>query len=149
MKEITRFKIAMNADKELHQEYLRILDIISVNGEITPEMTTYAANKLGYSVSIEDIEKEEAEGNFSDDEFYSVCGGDNASAPDGRRIGCPMSFYISWTDYWIRNEEGKCPMGGRHSVAVSGSERICTKCRLSLGERGVIDIYDKNGNEIK
>ncbi|MBQ3915670.1 MAG: hypothetical protein II690_03665, partial [Ruminococcus sp.] len=55
----------------------------------------------------------------------------------------------SWTDYWIRNDHESCPKGGHHEIIESSAECICKKCRLSLSERGLIDIYDKYGNEIK
>ena len=149
MTELTRFKIAMYNDLVLRQKYLKILDIISADGAVTPEITAYAANKLGFDISAEDFEKEEYDRRFSADELESVASANDDFAPDGRRMGCPMNFYMSWTDYWIRNEHRSCPKGGVHEIIGSSDDCICKKCRLSLTERGLIDIYDKYGNEIK
>ncbi|MBQ2076724.1 MAG: hypothetical protein II471_04335, partial [Bacteroidales bacterium] len=142
---MTRFKIAMYNDLSLRKKYLRILDIISANRTVTPEITAYAAKKLGFDISAEDFEKEESERRFSADELESVASANDDFAPDGRRMGCPMNFYMSWTDYWIRNDHESCPKGGHHEIIESSADCICKKCRLSLSERGLIDIYDKYG----
>ena len=51
MDELTRLKNAINNDITLRLRYLRILDGLMTDGEITPEMTSVAAKKLGFAIS--------------------------------------------------------------------------------------------------
>ena len=152
MTELTRFKIAIDNDMDLRSQYLKLLDRLMTDGEVTPEMTSVAAKKLGFDISAEEFKREKAESQLSEDELETVGGGLNGRweyAPDGKMVGCPYNFYFTWTDYWILNENSYCPCGGVHKPDDRDEGRICLKCRLALDERGVINCYDKNGREIK
>ena len=151
MTELTRFKRAMDSDMELRLQYLRILDGLMTDGEITPEMTSVAAKKLGYSIPAEDFRRETDDSALSPDDLETVSGGMMSRgefAPDGRPVGSLYGYYLTWTDYWICNAEGRCPKGGVHDIDVTGAGRVCRKCKLALDERGVIECYDRNGKEI-
>ncbi len=149
MTELTRFKHALDSDTGLRLQYLKILDSLMTDGEITPEMTSVAAKKLGFKISAGEFGAEGEE--LSEGELEAVNGGricGEETSPDGRKVGCPYNFYFTWTDYWIENPAGKCPKGGRHELDPRCPDRICKKCRLALGERGVLDIYDATGRAI-
>lgn len=143
MTELERFKTAIYGDKELRKEYLSLLDRLMTDGEITPEMASVAAKKLGYRIPADDIRREMG------DTGHTGSGESPELAPDGRRVGCLLGFYLTWTDYWIWNAEGRCPKGGFHELDPCSAGKVCKKCRLALDERGVIDCYDRNGKEVR
>ena len=152
MTELTRFKNAIDNDMNLRLQYLKILAGLMVGGEVTPEMTSVAAKKLGFDISADDFKNEVQDAKLSEDELNSVNGGVssfNNHAPDGRKVGCPYQFYFTWTDYWINNDRNYCPIGGVHDCEDTSDGEMCLKCRLEIHERGLIDIYDRIGKEIK
>ena len=136
MTEIERFKTAVQQDKKLHSTYLRMLDSLMTDGDITPEMAAQAAQKLGFDIKPEELAQGASEG--------SEC----VTAPDGKTIGCPYEYYLTWTDYWIRNEQGLCPCGGKHELDDNSVGKVCRKCRLALDERGVVECYDGSGRAV-
>ena len=151
MTEINRLKKEINNDNELRQKYLKTLDGLMTDGEITPEMASVAAKKLGFSIPAEDFRKETEDSELSLNDLEGVAGGvlsGNESAPDGKPVGCLYGYYLTWTDYWIWNSEGLCPKGGVHEIDSRYNRKNCRKCSLFLDERGVLECYDKNGNEI-
>ena len=151
MTELIRFKAALSSDAELRLKYLKTLDGLMTDGEITPEMASVAAKKLGFSISADEFKNENADRELWGNELEYVNGGYSESiefAPDGRLVGSLCGLYITWTDYWICNEKGLCPMGGFHEIESGRSGRVCRKCRLGLDERGVIECYDKDGKAI-
>ena len=152
MIELTRFKNAIDNDMNIRLQYLKILDSLMIGGEITPEMTSVAAKKLGFDISADEFLIDEQEEELSEEELNSVNGGislfDNY-APDGRKVGCPYQFYFTWTDYWINNDRNYCPVGGVHEFETTSEGKVCLKCRLGLNERGLVNIYDRVGKETK
>ena len=152
MTELLRFKKALDEDTGLRLRYLNLLDKLMTDGEITPEMTSVAARKLGFEISAEEFRNDRGESELDTDEPDCISGGlftIDDLAPDGRRVGCPYNFYLTWTDYWIKNPDQRCPGGGVHEPCENSAGRVCRKCRLELDERGVIDLIDRDGNEIK
>ena len=150
MTELTKFKNAIDNDMTVRLQYLRLLDGLMTDGEITPEMTSVAAKKLGFSIPASEFQSKD-DSELSADELEDVNGGASPGselAPDGRTVNCVNGYYLTWTDYWICNPEGRCPKGGLHDVDTSGSQRICKKCRLALDERGVVECYDRNGHAV-
>ena len=149
MDELTRLKNAINNDITLRLQYLRILDGLMTDGEITPEMTSVAAKKLGFAISADKF-ADDGDTELCEDELEAVSGGADfqSNAPDGKTVGCPYNYYLTWTDYWIRNSSSSCPFGGRHEIAVTKEGRICIKCRLALDERGAMELYGADGCEI-
>ena len=98
MTELTRFKRAMDSDMELRLQYLRILDGLMTDGEITPEMTSVAAKKLGYSIPAEDFRRETDDSALSPDDLETVSGGMMSRgefAPDGRPVGSLYGYYLT------------------------------------------------------
>ena len=151
MTEINRLKNAVNNDSELRQQYLKNLDELMTDGEITPEMASVAAKKLGFSIPAEEFRKETEDHDLSLNDLEGVAGGllsVSEHAPDGKPVGCLYGFYLTWTDYWIWNAEGLCPKGGTHEIDPRYKRKPCRKCSLALDERGCLECYDKNGNEI-
>lgn len=151
MTEINRLKNRINNDKGLRQQYLKNLDELMTDGEITPEMASVAAKKLGYNIPAEDFRKETEDSELSINDLESVPGGllsGGEIAPDGKPVGCLYGYYLTWTDYWIWNAEGLCPKGGVHELDSRYKRKTCRKCTLLLDERGCLDCYDKNGNEV-
>ena len=134
MTEIERFKAAVAKDGKLHSTYLRMLDSLMTDGIITPEMASQAAQKLGFDIKPEEIVQGASHG--------------GVTAPDGKTIGCPYEHYLTWTDYWIRNEQGLCPCGGKHELDGECSGKVCKKCRLALDERGFVECYDGSGSAV-
>ena len=49
MTEINRLKNRIKNDSGLRQQYLKNLDELMTDGEITPEMASVTAKKLGYN----------------------------------------------------------------------------------------------------
>lgn len=150
MTELTRFKNAIDSDITLRSKYLMLLDKMMTDGEITPEMTSDAAKKLGFDIPASEFQSE-CDSELSEYELESINGGVSLGgelAPDGKPVGCLYGYYLTWTDYWICNTEQRCPKGGVHDIETIPSGRVCRKCRLGLDERGVIELYDKYGNEV-
>ncbi|MBE6864620.1 MAG: hypothetical protein E7495_08715 [Ruminococcus flavefaciens] len=151
MTEINRLKSAINNDKELRQRYLKNLDGLMTDGEITPEMASVAAKKIGFNIPAEEFRKETEDSELSLNDLEGIAGGimsSNEYAPDGKPVGCLCGYYLTWTDYWIWNNEGLCPKGGVHELDSRYKRKTCKKCSLFLDERGVLECYDKSGNEI-
>ncbi len=78
MTELTRFKNAIDNDMNLRLQYLKILDALMVGGEVTPEMTSVAAKKLGFDISADEFKSEIQDTELSADELRSVNGGISA-----------------------------------------------------------------------
>lgn len=78
MTELTRFKNAIDNDMNLRLQYLKILDALMVGGEVTPEMTSVAAKKLGFDISADEFKSEVQDTELSVDELNSVNGGISA-----------------------------------------------------------------------
>ena len=135
MTEPERLRNALQSRPELKAEYLKILDSLMTDGEITAEMTSVAAKKLGFSVTAAEL------ADYRDSQGNDI-------APDGKTVGCPWGEYLTWTDYWILNKEGLCPKGGSHEPVTDSKGKFCKKCRLGLCERGVLELYDRYGNEL-
>ncbi|MBQ8967173.1 hypothetical protein [Ruminococcus sp.] len=135
MTELERSQKTLQTSPELKAEYLKILDSLMTDGEITAEMKSVAAKKLGFSITAAEFAK-----------LSAPTGCD--TAPDGKTVGCPCGEYLTWTDYWIRNKDDLCPKGGKHEPEDGSGGKVCKKCRLGLCERGVLELYDRYGNEL-
>ena len=75
MTELTRFKNAIDNNMNLRLQYLKILDSLMVKGEVTPEMTSVAAKKLGFDISADEFRTDEQERELSEEELSTVSGG--------------------------------------------------------------------------
>ena len=146
MSEFKRFQTALRQDAAVQAQYLQLLDRMTAGGDVTAETAAEAAAQLGFAVSAEELRQAAERGEaVSESELRDLEGRESAS--DGRTVGCPYQFYLTWTDYWISNQAGLCPQGGRHELGPGSGERICKKCGLSLDERGTTDIYDRFGRQ--